>query len=243
MPTNKKIFIITGALLSFILPGCLTVKIADAAKNGRRSETVQRIHSAYRDSANSLVINFTAKLRNHKGNSAYHVKLNTDTALYYFSKSKARNVSADTAVKISQRINYMSLTDKTDNGFYIEYYRDIIKPDFLLKNDTTIKDIANVTSYSKKKKFRFTENASIYPSDQLHAKHIVFIVPEDTSLQLYKSKHEYIVISIEPSGKLVYEKYALVPLTIAGDIITLPVQLVIGTIIFIKLMKGMPAIS
>src|SRR5438477_9653085 len=81
MPHCKSIFSYSFLLLITVsLTGCITNKTLERAKEDRRNEKVTAINSQYVDTANLLIINFTAKFPGHK-KGAYHISVPADSLI------------------------------------------------------------------------------------------------------------------------------------------------------------------
>ncbi len=216
-------------LIAVSLSGCITNKVLETAKDDRRNEKVTAINSQYVDTANLLVVNFTAKFPGHKKGS-YHISVPVDTLIAAFQYRKALAYYPDSLLSSTYKLNRVyRVTDSpagcTGLGIAIELNRDAVVEGFYIPPGASTAE-GRIVNYRNKKGFRYEMMAdeNYLPSNAKHP--VLLFYPAQANLPKYNTrfKTDYIALSLAPSNKRKYTRYALLPLTAAGDLVTLPLQ-------------------
>ena len=225
----RNITIITCLLqLSVSFTSCITSKTLSNAKLDRKNEKVSLINSSFIDSG-YLIINFEGNINSSK-KQPYHIRVPVDTLVKLFQVGKSLNYYPDSVNAIAYNVNriYRVLNNKVRNlgyGTGIELNRHTLKKDFYTPADpVAVKGI--IINYTDKNNFRY-QDTTVSTEQPLRAQHVVFLYypPREDSVKFNTHfKIDYIAFSIEPSPAKKYGRYALVPLTVTGDIVTGPFQ-------------------
>lgn len=143
--------------------------------------------------------------------------VNIDTEYAYYSK----RLTAKGAV-LQRKIHINSVTHNYDDngitgpGLTVEFKKDMVKNGFAPANSFDNK-LTSIRLYKGHKAFE--------PSGGAYAKHIVFIMPDTIRWKALDSSN-YFALSVEPSHKRKYARYAFLPLAAAADVVTSPLQLI-----------------
>jgi len=207
----------TAIICCLCMQSCITACVLDDIKDDRQPDRVRKIKSAGFDSTGTLLINFTAKLDGRLKARPYHIMVNIDTAYAYYGQP----LTAKGAVlRMKTHINGVTY-NYDDNGITgpghtIEFKKDIIKNGFAPSNSFA-NNVTGIKLYKGHKAFA--------PANGAYAKHIVFVM-RDTARWKALDSSNYVALTIEPSSKRKYARYAFVPLTAAADVVTSPLQLI-----------------
>lgn len=225
----RNITIIACSLqLTVSFASCITSKTLSNAKLDRKNEKVSFIHSSFIDSG-TLIINFQGDINGSK-NQPYHVRVPAETLVKFFQANKSLDYYPDTVTATACNVNkiYRVLNNKVrylGYGISIELNRQALEKGFYTPlNPVAVK--GNIINYTDKNNFRY-QDTTVSTEQPLRAQHVVFLYypPREDSVKFNTHfKTDYIAFSIEPSPAKKYGRYALVPLTVAGDIVTGPFQ-------------------
>lgn len=214
--------------LGISFTSCITSKTLSNAKLDRKNEKVSSIHSSFIDSG-SLIINFEGNINGSK-KQPYHIRVPADTLVKLFQAGKSLHYYPDSVTATAYNVNkiYRVLNDKVRNlgyGIGIELNRHALEKGFYTPADP-VAVTGSIINYTDKNNFRY-QDTTVNTEQALRAQHVVFLYypPRQDSVKFNTHfKTDYIAFSIEPSPAKKYGRYALVPLTVAGDIVTGPFQ-------------------
>lgn len=214
-------------LCPLFLSGCMTIMTTQVAQKQRQPQKVHQVKDAYTDSSGATIINFTARLSRKEKNVPLHVRIPLDTLLMIYDTAGKKIYDPSAAEKETYGIIHLHTpwrADSTGKSTILEFSRDILRPGFFQGEVAdTIRGIlslpASKMNYPSYLGDKHSHDYTVYGN---RSDHIVFFYVPAKALPT----KDYIAISIERSAKRRYGLYALMPLSVGVDAVTLPLQVI-----------------
>jgi hypothetical protein len=221
-------------LCPLFLSGCITVMTTKVAQVQRQPQKVHQIKDVYTDSSGATIINFTARLSRKEKDVPLHIRVPLDKLLMIYDTAGEKIYDPSPAEQETYGIIHVHTPwspDTTDKSTVLEFSRSVLQPGFYQGKvvDTvqgTLSLPASKTAYPYYLGDDHWHDYTVYGKRR---DHIVFLYAPVKALP----GNGLIAISIERSAKRRYGLYALMPLTVGVDAVTIPLQVIWLTAVYI----------
>ena len=226
--SRKPAGLLYAALILLSCSSCLTNKVIGKARYDRKNDKLIAVRGGGVDSEGNLIVNFDAKMDGAGRKMApYHICVPVDSLVVLFQRDKSLGYEADSVVEARYRVHRIyRVLDSRDTalGTCIEMDRSVVVPGYYGGEAGS----GVIVDYSGKAGFESRPHHDSNYEHRFHAVHPVFAYFFDRSAsEVYNTpfKNDYIAISIEASTRRRYGRYAWLPVSVVGDVVTLPAQL------------------
>lgn len=214
-------------LMPIILTGCFTAYITDKAEIDHRPQKVRNIRDAWADTAGNVIVNFEGKLSGSKRNAPAHMVVPVRRVINDFSPAISNKKYIEKKDSLPGIKMVSQLQEPNSDSIY-NATEILLEQQMVLEGFYTPTDTDTLIS----QQFRL----SVKPTDYKWSRINIPVSPERLVLLYHPGTPPQgpafggsdIVISVEPSPKKRFRWYLLMPVTVAADIATFPVQLIVA---------------